>query len=117
MILKTITTSFKDVSTFSILLFLFMYIYTLLGLELFAYKGKFTNDKIDEVSGTSPQINFDTFFNSIITVFIILTNDGWSTIFFNYYRATGAGISVTYFISLIVFGQKVLLNLFLAILL
>jgi hypothetical protein len=104
MILKTITTSFKDVSTFSILLFLFMYIYTLLGLELFAHKAKFTNDSVDIVNGSSPSINFDNFFNSIITVFIILTNDGWSDIFYNYYRSTGAGISVTYFITLIVLG-------------
>lgn len=34
----------KDITYFSILMFLFLYIYTLLGLELFAYKAKF-NDK------------------------------------------------------------------------
>ena len=37
-LLKTVGRTLKDVSTFSILLFLFIFIYALLGLELFAYK-------------------------------------------------------------------------------
>lgn len=39
-LLKTIGRTLKDISTFSILLFLFMFIYTLLGMEVFAYKAK-----------------------------------------------------------------------------
>lgn len=36
----------KDISNFSVLLFVFMFIYSLLGMELFAYKVKFdTEDK------------------------------------------------------------------------
>lgn len=95
-----------------------MYMYTLLGLELFAYKAKFNDDgNLDLEGGTSPDSNFDKFLNSIITVFIVLTNDGWSSIFYNYNRGAGAVSSTIYFVSLIIFGQKVLLNLFLAILL
>jgi hypothetical protein len=69
------------------------------------------------VNGTDPTINFNNLFDAIITVFIVLTNDGWSSIYFNYYRTVGAATSSLYFLTLIVIGQKILLNLFLAILL
>jgi len=61
--------------------------------------------------------SFDGFINSIITVFIILTNDGWTAIYFDYYRAVGSVASTIFFITLIIIGQMILLNLFLAILL
>jgi hypothetical protein len=48
--------------------------------------------------------NFDSFLNSIITVFIILTNDGWTGIYFNYYRASGSASSILYFMSLMIIG-------------
>lgn len=40
-LLKTIGTTIKDISTFSILLFLFIFTYTILGMETFAHKAKF----------------------------------------------------------------------------
>ena len=108
----------KDISTFSVLLFIFIFIYTLLGLEVFAFQAKFnSNDQLDLKNGEAPEINFDGFIQSFSTVFIVLTNDSWSTIFFDYYRACGAAISVFFFVTLILFGQKILLNLYLAILL
>lgn len=62
-ILKTIRLSLKEVSTFSVLLFIFMYVYTLMGLELFAYKAKFDdNGEVDMIKGEEPDINFDNFF-------------------------------------------------------
>ena len=52
----------KDVSIFSILLYLFIFTYTLVGMELFANKAKFDEqNKLDLVSGTSPLANFDNF--------------------------------------------------------
>lgn len=50
-----------------------------------------------------------------MSVFIILANDGWSTIYINHYRISGVK-STFFFISLLVIGQFILLNLFLAIL-
>ena len=81
----------RDVSTFSILLFLFIFIYALLGLELFAFKAKF-NEKheIDNEHGKPPEINFDNFFMSVTATFIILTNDSWASIFFDFYRTAGS---------------------------
>jgi hypothetical protein len=89
----------------SALLFLLIYIYTLLGLELFAHKAKFNDDGlVDLVNGKSPSNNFDTFLNAFVTVFIILTNDGWTGIYADYFRATGKGGTITYFITLMIIG-------------
>jgi hypothetical protein len=50
----------KDVASFSILLFLFTYIFTLLGMELFAYRAKLDPDTnyVDLENGESPTFNF-----------------------------------------------------------
>lgn len=51
-LLKTIAKTLKDISNFSVLLFLFMFTYTLLGMDLFAYKVAFDDDgKLDVENG------------------------------------------------------------------
>lgn len=118
LLIHTVAKTVKDISTFSLLLFLFMFIYSLIGLELFAYKGKFDSDgNVNDLTGDYPSSNFNEFYNAFTTIFIVLTNDGWSAIYYNYYRGVNSVTSTFYFISLIILGQKVLLNLFLAILL
>ena len=103
--LTTIANTIKDISNFSVLLFLFIFTYTLLGMELFAYKVKFNdNDEFDMENGSYPDSTFNTFLEAFVSVFICLANDGWSTIYFNHYRALGATISSFYFISLLIIG-------------
>ncbi len=51
-----------------------------------------------------------------MSVFIVLANDGWTNIFANHYRAGGAVASCFFFVTLVIIGQYVLLNLFIAIL-
>ena len=61
-ILAKIFITMKDVSYFSLLLLMFMLIFTLLGMELFGSKVKFENDRyVDPASGKglSPRPNFD----------------------------------------------------------
>ena len=87
-------------------------------MEMFAYKAKFTkDDKLDLINGESPPQNFDSFLWAITTVFILITEDTWSPIFYNYNRAVGDLRADLYFISLNIIGPKILLNLFLGILL
>lgn len=76
-----------------------------------------STDYVDWANGSSPQYNFDTFINSFATVFIVLTNESMSQIYYDYYRTVGDATSTIYFLSLVIIGQKILLNLFLAILL
>ena len=91
----------------------------MLEMEIFAYKVKFNEfNKLDLAStGQPPYSNFNNFLDAWVSVFIVLANDGWSTIYFDHYRAIGGAVASLYFIPMLVFGQKVLLNLFLAILL
>jgi hypothetical protein len=65
----------KDISSFSILLFLFMFTYTLLGMELFAYKVKFNADNVYDENGHSPRTNFNTFLIGFTTVFVVITGE------------------------------------------
>ena len=115
-LLKTMGRTLKDISTFSILLFLFMFTYSLLGLEIFAYKQSPNNDEALYFSGTPYRANFNQFLDAFTSVFIVLTNDSWTGIYYKFWRIVGTPATL-YFITLVVFGQKVLLNLFLAILL
>jgi hypothetical protein len=47
----------------------------------------------------------------------VIANDGWTPIYFDHYRAAGAVRSTIFFLGLLVLGQWILFNLFLAILL
>ena len=46
-LMRTIFKCLQDVSYFSVLLLLFMFIYTLIGMELYAYKLRFSGDEVD----------------------------------------------------------------------
>jgi hypothetical protein len=119
LLLETLAHSLKDIANFAIFMFLFIFIFTLLAMELFAFKAKFVEgtDIIDQENGVSPDFNFDTFLNSFSLVFIILTNDGESAVYYNYYRTVGPAVSTLYFVVLVMVGQKIIINLFIAILL
>lgn len=75
-------------------------------MELFAYKAKLDPDTnyVDPVNGESPTFNFDTFLNSFSLVFIFLTNDGTSAIYYNYYRSVSSWSSTIYFTALVLIG-------------
>ena len=51
-----------------------------------------------------PDSNFDSFWNSTLLVFIVLANDGWTTIYFEYFRVVGGSISTLFFVSLVILG-------------
>lgn len=107
----------RDLRNFSILLFLVIFVYTLVSLEFFAYKIKFNKDKqYDLENGTSPRGNFDGFINAISSVFIILLGENYYYFMYDAARSTGIS-SVLYFVTLLLFGNIILLKLFLAVLL
>lgn len=95
-----------DIATFSVLLFLFIFTFTLLGLEMFAHRAKldFKKDLVDLENGQSPLFNFDNFLNSFTTVFVVLTNDAMSEIYYNHYRTVGAFSSTIFFVLLVIIG-------------
>ena len=87
-------------------------------MEIFSYRCKKTpDDKIDLVNGKSPLNNFDTFYEALLTIFVLLTGDQWTSIMLDYYRAVSQPLALIFFVTFMIFGQYMLLNLFLAILL
>lgn len=88
-------------------------------MELFAYRVKFdSHDKLslDGEDSKFPQSTFNNFAEAFISVFIVLANDGWTKIYFDHYRATDSVTASFYFLTLLIVGQFILLNLFIAIL-
>ena len=118
-LLKTIWRTLVDISTFTIVLFLFMFLFTILGMEIFAYRVKFDNNgNPNLVTGSSPWQNFDNFEWAFTSVFVLLTGDSWgSDIWVQLYRATEPWRSTIYVFVIYIIGNRILLNLFLAILL
>jgi len=72
---------------------------------------------VDLENGESPELNFDNFINSFSAVFVLLTNDGTTGVYYNLYRTVSSYTSTIYMVIVILIGQKVILNLFIAILL
>ena len=111
-IISVITRSINSIIYLALLLILFIYIYSLLGLQI--YKNKISLNKFEN------QFNdFNSFSNAFITVIQIMTLEGWNNLIYIYLKIKEIKSFITYiyFISWICIGNYVLLNLFLAILL
>jgi hypothetical protein len=126
-LLVTIVQTLHDISYFSVLLLLFMYIYALVGMQFFSYRFRFDADtglaipRAEEAAwaaaaSSAPRAHFDDLLWAFVTIFQVLTGENWNTVMYDGWRATGWA-SVIYFLSLVVFGAFIVLNLFLAILL
>ena len=107
MLIKLIN-SMKAISYLALLMLIIMFIYTLLGKQLFQFQ-------MDDGDGGNPRANFDNLFWAFITVFTILTQENWNGIMANAVGPTNVLYSL-FFVSFIVIGTCILLNLFLAIL-
>ena len=99
-----------------------MFIFSLLGMELFGYKVLFYDelpvqqDDPNFKEALPPRPNFDNLGMSIATVFAVAIGDDWNYFMALAYRAEGF-IALVFYPIVFVFMNLVLLNLFLAILL
>lgn len=75
------------------------------------YNGEDSYDGFD-----SPRLNFDNFSSSFISNFAIIGLDQWTYIMHDAYRAMKSPSVSLYFIIVVIIGNLILLNLFLAIL-
>lgn len=123
-LLRTIASTMYEIGNFAALLILFMFIYSLVGMQLLANRLRFSNDSGAAISiseeafpaGSTPRSHFDNFFWSMVTTFQLLTGENWNSIMYDCWRARG-WIAVLFIVSLIVIGVFIVMNLFLAILL
>jgi hypothetical protein len=77
-LLKKIAATLSQIGYFAILVFLFIFIYSLLGMELFAHNVKLDDDsEVDTSDGESPRESFDDFFHAFVSIFVVLVGDDW----------------------------------------
>uniref|UniRef100_G3P2F6 Voltage-dependent L-type calcium channel subunit alpha n=1 Tax=Gasterosteus aculeatus aculeatus TaxID=481459 RepID=G3P2F6_GASAC len=112
-LVASLLNSVRSIASLLLLLFLFIVIFSLLGMQVFGGKFNFADHR-------PRRSNFDNFPQALISVFQILTGEDWTTIMNNGIMAYGGpefpGILVAiYFIILFVCGNYILLNVFLAI--
>ncbi|KAK8397955.1 hypothetical protein O3P69_003692 [Scylla paramamosain] len=101
-----------NVAIFFSLLILFIFIFSILGMNLFGCK--FCKQNEDN-STSCDRKNFDSLLWASITVFQILTQEDWNVVLFNGMEKTSHWASL-YFVALMTFGNYVLFNLLVAIL-
>ena len=128
-IIRKTVASMKDISNFGVLLFLFMYIYALLGMEMFANQIRLTfdGDIIADIPAyvksegimVAPRYNFDNIYNALVVVFCAILGEDWNNSMYSFIRPgfQNEYIVLFYFLSLLIFGNIMLLSLFTAILL
>ncbi|XP_015590684.1 voltage-dependent T-type calcium channel subunit alpha-1G isoform X2 [Cephus cinctus] len=102
-----------NVAVFFALLILFIFIFSILGMHLFGCKFRETMKGSSDVE--CDRKNFDSLLWAIVTVFQILTQEDWNVVLFNGMQKTSHWAAL-YFVALMTFGNYVLFNLLVAIL-
>ncbi|XP_037098583.1 voltage-dependent L-type calcium channel subunit alpha-1C isoform X6 [Syngnathus acus] len=110
-LVASLLNSVRSIASLLLLLFLFIIIFSLLGMQLFGGKFNFEDTR---------RSTFDNFPQSLLTVFQILTGEDWNSVMYDGIMAYGGpsfpGMLVCiYFIILFICGNYILLNVFLAI--
>ena len=133
-VLVVVANTLGGAGYFAVLLFLFMFIYALLGRQFFANRFYFdvatgravpigAPGYFDPHLTERPRSNFDSFIHSIATIFQVLTGEDWQFIMYDAMRCAALdgkffeGAAAFYFVSLVFLGNYIMLNLFLAIIL
>ncbi|CAH2037210.1 unnamed protein product, partial [Iphiclides podalirius] len=101
-----------NVAVFFSLLVLFIFIFSILGMNLFGCK---FCEKDEEGEQECDRKNFDTLLWAFVTVFQVLTQEDWNVVLFNGMEKTSHWAAL-YFVALMTFGNYVLFNLLVAIL-
>ncbi|CAM9780756.1 unnamed protein product [Chrysoparadoxa australica] len=131
-IIGTIVSSLSETANVMVLLCLFVYIFSLLGMQLFATKFWFdVNGNAvpwEKVLGLSeeqlflagiyrPPTHFDDFVHALLATFAIITGEDWNLVMYDGIRGGDSMWFSLYFLVCVGLGQFIVLNLFLAILL
>ena len=107
--LLTVYKTTLELGNFLMIVILCIFIFALLGMQLFGNRMNFEGEEL-------PRHHFDTLLWSTITIFQILTGEDWNAIMYDGVRATNS-VAILYFLLLLVVGNFIVVNLFVAILL
>ncbi|XP_071818049.1 voltage-dependent L-type calcium channel subunit alpha-1D-like isoform X4 [Apostichopus japonicus] len=113
-LVASLLNSIRSIASLLLLLFLFILIFALLGMQLFGGKFNFNPKEL------KPRSNFDNFWQALFTVFQVLTGEDWNEVMYDGIQSHNGVNSVgiifsLYFILLFIGGNYILLNVFLAI--
>ena len=123
--LETIMQALSDVVHSSFLLFLFLFLMSILGNSLFGGRMKWYYYG-DSLASVEPYAHFDTWWWGFVAVFqVTCGGEDWNRVMFNTIHAVAQAeeewthpiIAILFYVVLIIVGQYLILNLFLAILL
>ncbi|KAJ9464281.1 Voltage-dependent calcium channel type D subunit alpha-1 [Diplonema papillatum] len=103
-ILSAILRSLSSASSLCLIMLLFTFVYTVLGLQLFT-----------KSYPSEHRSNFESLWHAALTVFVVLTGEQWSKIMKIAMGATTPAAAL-YFITLFWLGNYIFVNLFIAIL-
>lgn len=116
----------QDIGQITILLFIVIIMYALIGMEIFAYGISLDeNDQVVDIrmanntirmgmDVTVPDSNFNNFIEALTSVFIVIANENWTVVFISHLRAFNPFLTSVYFLSLLFVGQWLIFNLFIA---
>eukprot|EP01062_Namystynia_karyoxenos_P048095 TRINITY_DN3652_c0_g1_i1.p1 TRINITY_DN3652_c0_g1~~TRINITY_DN3652_c0_g1_i1.p1 ORF type:complete len:2249 (+),score=470.10 TRINITY_DN3652_c0_g1_i1:88-6834(+) len=115
-LLQTIVESLtQDVPYLLLIMFLVIYVFGILGLQMFEGQLPSAPYRLPKDYAPEERNNFDTLLRSMLTTFVIITGESWATIMKHAMLGT-SGAACLYFLVLFAFGNYVLLNLVVAIL-
>ena len=93
-LLAKMIVTLQDIQFFGALMILFLFIFTLLGMELFAYRVKYNNDDKEEPVGDDfegtpyyPRASFNDFFTGFTTIFIVFIGEDWNSVMYDHARS------------------------------
>ena len=113
-LLNTIIGSGYAISNLAVLTTLFIFVYSLIGKQFF-------HGVMIEEEGEETRYHFNTTIDAMITMFIVLTGENWNfvmaTVVLNHPDQGSQVLAIFFFVSAVLIGNFMLLNLFLAILL
>ncbi|KDO33414.1 hypothetical protein SPRG_02221 [Saprolegnia parasitica CBS 223.65] len=119
-LLTAIVGALQEILNFLFFLVLFIYMYALMGMELFATKYKFDAlNRPQPFNATDPSVvlhrsNFDTIQWAFFTVFQVITYDNWPMVMYDGWLSAGL-VAPFYFVSIVILGVWVVMNMFSAI--
>lgn len=124
-LIRQMITCVVAMQSYLILLFLFHFIFILVGLQFFSNRFRFDSNGlvINHIGSLEwqnpanwPRHNFDDFPHALASVFQLFTLDNWTNIAWSTRKLYG-GFGILYPITIVLIGSFVLLNLFLSIML
>ena len=109
-LLSTVLDSLTAITNLGVLIILYLFISALLTKQ-------FYSEPLLDMDGNESRYNFGSTTQALVTVFIVLTGENWNEIMIQVIDQQNSFSPAAFFILLMIIGNFMLLNLFLAILL